>query len=744
MRKNCKVGGYMLTLLLVISLSVSLPAKADESATASKPVAAAAGAVQEGFEKVASNGRLEMYLDESECNLAVRDLQNGHVWYASPLDRENDPVAVGVTNMEMGSNLIVQYVDPTNQQFTVSSLVGSVRRDSFKIENLVNGVRITYDFSREKERFIIPVTFTLNDDYLEAGVDFKGVREYGTVKITEISLLPYFGAGAVGTDGYMLLPDGCGTLVSFSSRYSDADSYDEPVYGRDTSLSVSKKIGQNESVRLPVFGLKNQDAGFLAVIDKGDAEASIECNPAGSLSNYGNVYSTFTYRQLDTVTLADKSWKSRDVTELNPTVNSQSPAVRYYFLSGTGADYSGMAGVFRGYIMAKYGLSKRNGQQMPLYLNLYGAVEKKSSVLGLIVNTIQPVTTFGQAKTILQELNRNGVPAVTAVLDGFGKGGVYGKLQTKLSFEGKLGGMSGYGDLLENVSKEDRVILGADFANLYKMSFGWWNFNSAAKSVDKEYEMQYDYRLSTGMKNSDISPWALLRYNKSASAVESYLSSFVKKPASGILADSYGDILYSDYNSSSYTDRQQAQSKVTALLHQIRAKTGLLVSSGNLYAAVCADSVINVPISDSSYNLSSRAVPFLQIALHGLINLAGPALNNSIQINKDFLTSVEYGMDLSFQMTGSDPSVLQKTRLDTLYDSYYADWVQDAAGYYKKMQDLAGLQNQFITQNEAVTDTLHVTTYEEGTRVVVNYGVSAADYQGHKVPALSYIILGQK
>lgn len=132
---------------------------------------------------------------------------------------------------QLQSQLIITFVDAALNEMTVNSQEGCVQADTFEVRQIANGVRIVYDFAEAVTSFRIPVEITLADDYVQASIVYPEIEEYGTSRLTSVSLLPYFGAGESGEDGYALVPDGSGALI----RFSDSGRGASPTTSRYTA-----------------------------------------------------------------------------------------------------------------------------------------------------------------------------------------------------------------------------------------------------------------------------------------------------------------------------------------------------------------------------------------------------------------------------------------------------------------------------------------------------------------------------
>ena len=106
--------------------------------------------------------------------------------------------------------------------------------------------------------------------------------------LTTINLLPYFGAANDESQGYIFVPDGPGALIYLNNGKTTAETYGRAVYGRDrASMPVNEySADSKEQIYLPVFGLKNDDRAFVAILEDGDAMGQINAVVAGMRDSY--------------------------------------------------------------------------------------------------------------------------------------------------------------------------------------------------------------------------------------------------------------------------------------------------------------------------------------------------------------------------------------------------------------------------------------------------------------------------
>ena len=163
---------------------------------------------------------------------------------------------------------------------------------------------------------------------------------------------------------------------------------------------------------------------------------------------------------------------------------------------------------------------------------------------------------------------------------------------------------------------------------------------------------------------------------------------------------------------------------------------------GNDYVLGLADTVTLFPLRRGNYLFSDETVPFYPIATHGLVRIYGEPTNLDTQPAEDFLRRLEYGMLPTYELTYEEPIVLAKTTYPRLYSSQYAAWIDRAAAEYEvAIGQLGHTVNQFIVDHRQLAAQVYQTTYEDGTRVIVNYGSETYQGRGVRVAGLGYQVV---
>lgn len=78
----------------------------------------------------------------------------------------------------------------------------------------------------------------------------------------------------------------------------------------------------------------------------------------------------------------------------------------------------------------------------------------------------------------------------------------------------------------------------------------------------------------------------------------------------------------------------------------------MAVAGGNLYAALRADLITDLPAGASGFDCMSASVPFYGMVFYGYASLCGTPLNTVDDWDEALLDCLEYGVAPSWQLTG--------------------------------------------------------------------------------------------
>ncbi len=562
--------------------------------------------------------------------------------------------------------------------------------------------------------FRLALEYYLDDFGVRVRMPANGLSfDETSYELNSISILPYMGAGSGDYKGYTFIPDGSGTLM----RFEDVERYFNvtgKVYGDD--YAYQEISGSNQEVfRMPVFGVvttdtpmngaltdrypgyienaKTHDAGYVAIITQGDALASItSLNGGGSRHIFNSAYSSFNPRPKDAYNLADAISVGGDskVTVVSERKYTGSFQINYIMLTDPDlqndarsyydTSYVGMAKAYRDYLEKTGTISRLTSEDVseniPLYIESFGATEDEESFLSIPVTVKKALTTFDQLEKMVNECQKNGITNIGLKLTGFVNGGMYPTVPTKVKFEKSVGGNDGFMDFLKFAAKKGvSVYPEFDFAYMSDTAaFDGFSYSSdAVKTIDNRYitKREYSAVLQTFSTTGKIciSPCVYRDY------FESFDESFkdiLGKVKTNVSLGTLGSDINSDFDDEDPYNREDAKNFTLDLLKSFKVSGSygdIMVNSGNAYAMQYADVVLNAPLDSSRYAYASEAVPFFGMVYHGYVVFAGSPTNMAGDIKYETLKILENGATLYMMLSYDNVELLKE---DEYLSRYYA------------------------------------------------------------------------
>lgn len=695
--------------------------------------------------KVAQNDRYTLYFSEDTGEIDIEDQVTKTVIRSNPAKVDDDPVAAGMNKMNMHSQLLVEYIDPQSNNYMVNNYTGSIKNGTYTYKLKDNGIYITYQFG--KTGFEIPVYYGLGKDYVKTQILCKQIKQHSEFKISAITFLPYMGCGGVDEKGYLVIPDGSGTLIQFNNQKQTYQNYSSPIYGRDKALNTTTQPEINKDITMPIFGIKKQSGAMLAVIDKGEYQAEIKAEVGGKSSVNNTVYSQIHFIQSERSTLLENSVNEQDATMLSNQLMNFTYEVRYYLLEDKSAGYSEMALRYQKYLEEEKGMTSRiesNTDEVPMNIDLIGSVKKQATFLGIPYKTVEVLTTYQKALNMASDLKEQGAN-LNLRYYGFMNNGLKDKLPTDITYESKLGGMKNFNKLLD-YTKDNGIGFypSFDLINLYKNGNGYNSIFDSTRNVSRAASLQYSYLLSTGTKNSSISPWYLLKPDKIPELANKLVKSSKKNKLNSIGIEGISNSVYSDFKKNNVSRNEASTYLVKALQNIYKEEDSVMTDKAYAYAFPYTDVIGNVPTSSSGYDVTDEDIPFYQIVMSGFAQLYGEPINMMSNTNSYLLKLVEFGVWPSYLFVGNDPTVLVNSDYSYLYGVNYDGWknqVQETISFFEPLNKVFG---QSILKHEKIKDGVYRITYQDGTKVYVNYNNQEENLDNILVKPLNYTVIGGK
>ncbi|WP_308639348.1 DUF5696 domain-containing protein [Paenibacillus silvisoli] len=614
-------------------------------------------------------------------------------------------------------------------------------------DNQENGLSAAAGANRPN--FTVPIEYQLTGDSMTIRVPVRDIKESEGYQIRTVELLDFFGAAGTAEEGYMLVPDGSGSLIELNNGKIGEEVYAQRVYGEDENNNSRRRGQISEAARLPVFGMKSGDEAWFATIDKGEGIASINADISGRKNSYNYAYASFAVRGEDELEIF-KGNKVDEIQLLTDDVYKGDLQVRYSFLSGQDANYSGMAKQYREQLVKANILKPKEASSkaaLPFYLDVLGAVDKRKSFLGIPYKGLMPMTTVEQAGEIADKLDAAGVSNLQMRYVGWFNEGIDHKVPKSVSMDGELGSKSELKDLAERLkAKGGSLYPDVAFQHVLRDNRDFKPASDAARFVTREQAMLAPINRAFNAMDLSLGSTYLLSPAKLPYFVDKFIDKYGSYGIDAVSLRDMGDSLQADYRVSRVVFRDVSKNIVTEQLSKLeKSYPNMMLTGGNAYALQYADQLIDVPMSSSGFSIADQEIPFYEMVLHGYKDYAGDAMNldDNQDLNYHLLRSLEYGAAPHFFWSYESSSKLKFTAYENLFSTHYTDWLQKAADLYGKVnQALAGVQSSAIAEHIQHKPGVVEVRYDNGTSIYVNYTDEPANVDGVQVAAKNFMVGG--
>lgn len=594
-----------------------------------------------------------------------------------------------------------------------------------------------------KPVFNISIIYRLEGNDLVAELPFEEMEYKESYPIYNIAVLPYFGAAGIEDTGFMVVPEGGGAIIDFNNGKVTQNYYYANLYGWDMAQE-RKAVVHDTDVYFNTFGMSKNEDSFICILEDGVSYGAIQADISGKTNSYNSVYAVYNVLHRNQYDVSDRTTTAMFVYE--DSLPAESIVQRYRFIDED--DYVSMAKEYGEYLTDKYAgyLTENDDTQAPVNIEILGAVDKIKQVFGVPVSKPLKLTTYNEALDIISGLYEKGMTNMSVKLTGWMNGGVRQNVLKHVKPVSELGSKKDLKKLISSTAG-----LGIDFylngvtnyeydSNIFD---GFIEFRDSAKYISKKRTALYEYStISYGQEK-----WKEGYHLLKASLIWDNADTLAKvagKYGAGVSFEDYGCDLSSDFNKNELVTRQESLIKQAGQLKGYKdSGKQVMINRGNDYAIAYADIVMNMELMGSNYSIIDRFIPFYQIAVHGLVNYTGESLNLAQDYTDELLKSAEYGAGLSFTFMDESLFALQSTYYTKYFGADYSAWGDKAVEIYTRYNnELGNVFNQRIVNHSFESDTLTCTTYEDGTKVYVNYGYKDdKTSDNHTVPARDYLVV---
>ena len=686
---------------------------------------------------LAQNDNYILEWDDTAKCVFIREKASGTVWSTTPYDFYMS----GETNYNLSSPLNIEYYNSEDGSINTANATDCIDINMVSAEKAENGIKVTYYF--DIAEITVSVTYILREDSLEITFSTDDLVETGINKLLNVSVAPYLCSlkNSDSRSDYLFIPSGSGALM-----YTDTEPGDNPrifageVYGNDPVRSILSSAGEEESVRMPVFGAVSDKKAICAIIESGSGAATVNATAGNPRNGYSAVYASFNVRGYNNAELE---------TSATIIINESFPkntkfSVGYYLLSGEDASYNGFARLYRDYLEKNGALKKSDAKQEAYQVTLLGGAEVNAYTLGIPHTDLLPLTTSDEAKEIIDDLKNNIKNNPQVILKGFGETGVnINKLAGGFKFSSKLGGKSGIEEL-QKYCEDNGIPIYLDFDIVFfsKSGDGFSRISDTAMSANLQKAVIYPIKRNTLEVQDDQEKIFLLSRSKQEDAVDKLLD-LCNEKFEGISLSSFGQTAYSDYSEEKYMLKNNLDEQ-SAMIEKIKQNNHTVaLSTANSYIAGIASSISDVPLQNGGYDVLDETIPFYQIVYSGYIPMYSRGINLSGNPQRQILRIVESGVSPSFVITDTFSSEISTSFTEIKSSVIYKNnkelikETMEALENYCSSVSGAAIEKHSILQT-GVTETV----YSNGTSVIVNHTDKPVNINGKDISAMSFEIGG--
>lgn len=615
--------------------------------------------------------------------------------------------------------------------------------------------------STELAVFNIAIEFKINENGLVMSVLSDSVRDgsnatkddpnYNSIKgdyyLSKYCILENMTSIPANTEpGEIIVPDGCGAVIEFDNqKYTqNYPAYNNYYYGGD-QVNIDNKISEDKgTLYLGMYGFlitaSDHPRGVLAVIDKGGFSTKLS---AGSLSKENYAYFSVDVRSNETIKVGSSKWAT-DYTKWSKKLPGEDFQYSYVFLNPNEVSYVGLANRYRQYLMDRDGLQEKDTTTSTvLDLNLLGSYDRYSMTLGIKYKTAGALTTFSQAKDIIEELKENKVQNFSVTYTGWTNERLEYEVGGSIKVASILGKAMSMRKFFEYCSENAITFYPEMFVTTttgYDMSFGSSKYS--ARSASNAVSCLYEFNPATERQDKKLSREYRLSPRYYQTIAQKINKSFKKLKIWQSSTNQYGGYYLSDlgnFSIGNYKNGQEIYGEEAKLYQQsamdvLSENNNIKISAPYDYAFKYINFASEVPYSASKWGMFDYEIPFYQLVVSGLFDYCSNPLNENSDLI--FIKSLAQGANLGALLSANDPSELLDTDYTYYFDVHYQNHKDEIIRCVQEM-DALGIHQGRLTYYENVTKDICYVEYtkKDGTKIKlrINTTNKDAEYGDHLV-----------
>ena len=642
-------------------------------------------------------------------------------------------------NYPESKNQVIYVLDPQIKEFILARLEGILEKKGYTAEDKSGDESEAMKGAQTETPPVIKasVCYTLENGDLVVKIDKSKIKYSPSMIPVNIGLNEFFLSGSSGQEGYMLVPDGSGSMIKLNNGKTSAAPFRMDVYGEDMSVKPTLKTETQINVLLPVFGIKLDDFSVFAHIEEGGAMAAINADIAGRNTKLNMVYPTFYVRRQMQEAFGDRalSGSSMMTNRIQPGELEGNYTVRYTIME-KGSGYNEMAALFRERLTQNKILTQKDNDKLPFVLDIVGAVDILKPVFGIPQSSAVAMTDFAQAGEIYNYFSEK--EPFLRYTGSFGNGIKHSAAAsfTPLSL---LGGIKEFNELAQKAPVYIEASLAFapqntifDRLNVSRDTIRFLNAKTGFV-LDPDPPTYYYAE----------NPRYALTPGKIHKVTKSFISDIKKYGAAGISPRYMGDTLISDCNEDSPVFRDRTEAYYREYLSGVKKENLNIISGGNYYMLGYSTVLVNVPVKGNLYRITDRSVPFYQMSVHGSTDYCGSPVNFFSNPDSDILKLIETGSGVSALLMFESSTIVKGTDYSGFYAANFDGCKKAVSDAYEKVSKaLEGTNGAYMTGHEMLAENVFKTTYSNGQEIFVNYNSEDFKLDGLTVKGMNYLARG--
>lgn len=682
-----------------------------------------------GYDKIAENDQLALYVEESSLAIKIENKVSGYVWESglSP-DKEYNLNTTWMNQAVSAITIDYQTADGKNETESILSDASDV-----SLLPIENGFEATINFANSGISIVLSVI--LQGDELVIHIPNEGINETEN-KLVRLMAYPFL--GAVEKDsipGYAVIPDGSGALMRFKETYSGVSNhFSAAFYGEDLGFMRQKQdtngtLNKPNLLSLPLYGMIHgvNQQGFLNVIESGATYADLIVYPAGVSTDFNWMTTRYNYRysyfqptnqSMEGYNTIQKERNQFDVVE------------RLTFVEEDEATYTGLAKVYQEKLVTQ-GVFKEKADTFDLRLEFLASEHKP----GLLFDSVFEMTPITSIQNMINQLENEGVTNLFTVYKGWFKDGLTGSLPNKFPVENAVASSE---DIVKTRQYLDEknipFYLHTDYLKAYRNASGYSPRQDVARKINAE----------TINGSDEDYPYVYLSPEKSFDILKKDLPHYTKLGVKELAVD-HTSALYSDFNDG-YMTRVNHQEIWQAMFNSI-AEEGIKTAlyQPNDYLFNVTERYLDISLYSSGYFFTTDTVPFLQTVLKGYIPYYAPFSNFNANGVDDVLRMIEFGAYPSYYLTEKPSNLLIDSGSRDLYTSQFSDWKEDIVNSYHLIKEaLLPVEGETMTDRIVHEEGLIEVTYSNERSIIVNYNDEGKMVEDIYVEGKDFVVKGSE